>query len=340
MAATPDGSGYWLVASDGGIFSYGDAAFYGSAGNQDLNKPIVGMAAPVAPPSSTSGTTTTSTDLLSEMVPPTGYTTSEQFMDDTFSGTSLNTSNWNTYLGANGVRWGNEGHLPSPYSGENQPGSDDQAMYSPSQVTVDNGLTLTAQENTTAPTDAYASSYRWVSGVVTTEGKVSLPSTGFYVQVRAEMPDSSAGMWPAIWFLPDTSSESIASVPEIDLFEGGWLGSDSNGLMHTDYGGGSSEWSSYRDIVYNAGVDLDTSYNTYGIQYIPGQSVNYYFNGRLMFQQLESDLGGVPAGTYELILQLEVAASTTSGWHTTGGRSTESMKVSEVQAYTTPTRSS
>ena len=27
MAATPDGKGYWLVASDGGIFNYGDAAF-------------------------------------------------------------------------------------------------------------------------------------------------------------------------------------------------------------------------------------------------------------------------------------------------------------------------
>ena len=25
MAATPDGDGYWLVASDGGIFSFGDA---------------------------------------------------------------------------------------------------------------------------------------------------------------------------------------------------------------------------------------------------------------------------------------------------------------------------
>ena len=32
MAATPDGGGYWLVAADGGIFSYGDARFYGSAG--------------------------------------------------------------------------------------------------------------------------------------------------------------------------------------------------------------------------------------------------------------------------------------------------------------------
>jgi len=33
-----------LVASDGGIFGYGDAAFYGSTGATKLNQPIVGMA--------------------------------------------------------------------------------------------------------------------------------------------------------------------------------------------------------------------------------------------------------------------------------------------------------
>ena len=44
MAATPNGQGYWLVASGGGILSYGDAGFEGSAGSLPLNKPIVGMA--------------------------------------------------------------------------------------------------------------------------------------------------------------------------------------------------------------------------------------------------------------------------------------------------------
>jgi hypothetical protein len=44
MAATPDGRGYWLVGSDGGIFSFGDAAFHGSTGAFPLNQPIVGMA--------------------------------------------------------------------------------------------------------------------------------------------------------------------------------------------------------------------------------------------------------------------------------------------------------
>ncbi len=36
--------GYWLVASDGGVFSFGGAGFHGSTGAIHLNKPIVGMA--------------------------------------------------------------------------------------------------------------------------------------------------------------------------------------------------------------------------------------------------------------------------------------------------------
>ena len=45
MATTPGGAGYWEVAADGGIFSFGDAPFYGSMGGKTLNKPVVGMTA-------------------------------------------------------------------------------------------------------------------------------------------------------------------------------------------------------------------------------------------------------------------------------------------------------
>ena len=45
MDVTASGNGYWLVASDGGIFTSGDAQFYGSTGGYRLNQPIVGMAA-------------------------------------------------------------------------------------------------------------------------------------------------------------------------------------------------------------------------------------------------------------------------------------------------------
>ncbi|HEX2698865.1 MAG TPA: hypothetical protein VHM89_01510 [Acidimicrobiales bacterium] len=45
MAATSvDGLGYWLVAADGGVFSFGDAPFLGSTGAMALNRPVVGMA--------------------------------------------------------------------------------------------------------------------------------------------------------------------------------------------------------------------------------------------------------------------------------------------------------
>ena len=48
--------GYWMFAADGGIFSFGDAAFYGSTGGIPLNQPVMGMAAlpdAASPPSFT-----------------------------------------------------------------------------------------------------------------------------------------------------------------------------------------------------------------------------------------------------------------------------------------------
>jgi hypothetical protein len=44
MAPTRSGSGYWMVARDGGIFTFGDAGFFGSTGAMRLNAPITGMA--------------------------------------------------------------------------------------------------------------------------------------------------------------------------------------------------------------------------------------------------------------------------------------------------------
>lgn len=42
---TTPSTGYWEVASDGGIFTFGGAKYYGSEGGTKLNQPIVGMAA-------------------------------------------------------------------------------------------------------------------------------------------------------------------------------------------------------------------------------------------------------------------------------------------------------
>jgi N-acetylmuramoyl-L-alanine amidase len=45
MAATRDSGGYWLVARDGGVFTFGDARFYGSAGSSPLPAPVISMVA-------------------------------------------------------------------------------------------------------------------------------------------------------------------------------------------------------------------------------------------------------------------------------------------------------
>ena len=66
MAATPDGKGYWLVASDGGIFNFGDAAFYGSTGGRRSTSPSSAWRPPPtarvtgwSPPTAASSTTAT-----------------------------------------------------------------------------------------------------------------------------------------------------------------------------------------------------------------------------------------------------------------------------------------
>ena len=52
IAATSDGGGYWLVGADGGVFTFGDAGFFGSipaelaAGGVTLTSPVsvIGLA--------------------------------------------------------------------------------------------------------------------------------------------------------------------------------------------------------------------------------------------------------------------------------------------------------
>jgi hypothetical protein len=44
MVPTHDGGGYWLIASDGGLFSFGDATFHGSLGSNPPATPIVAVA--------------------------------------------------------------------------------------------------------------------------------------------------------------------------------------------------------------------------------------------------------------------------------------------------------
>ena len=335
MAATAEGKGYWLVASDGGVFNYGDAAFYGSTGGVSLNKPIVGMAATpdgegywlVASDGGIFNYGGTSAPAgYAGMSAPAGYTSQQMIFDDQFSGTSLDTTKWNSFMGAQGIVWNNNGSLPSPYSGPNATGDGKEAaMFGPSQVAVNNGLTLTAQRNT----NGYANTFPWISGVVTTEGKFTLPTGGWYVQVKAKMPDQSQGMWPTIWFLPGVSGTPSN---EFDGYEGGLLGdSPPNQQGHSVYFANQGA----QPIFWNTGVDVTAGYHIYGYKFIPGQSITAYLDGRQVWQMNASSGITITAEPYEIILSLQVATPQASSWHTVPTAATPSatMDVAEVQAY-------
>jgi hypothetical protein len=197
-------------------------------------------------------------------------------------------------------------------------------MFAPSQVSVDNGLTLTAQRNS----NGYAGTYPWLSGVITTGSKFTLPTGGWYVQVRAKMSDQSQGMWPAIWFLCGTS---CADDNELDGYEGGWTGSAPNNLMHSDYFADQGQQQS----AYDVGSNVSSGWHTYGFELVPGHSISAYVDGRKVWGVNASSGVTITGEPYEIIIELQEATAQTSGWHTvtSSATPTSSMQVGEVQAY-------
>ena len=228
---------------------------------------------------------------------PAGYTNQQLIFDDQFSGTRLDTAKWTTLMGANGVVWNNQGTLPAGYTGQNSgSGQNGGAVLNASQLTVDNGLTITAQQNTTGVQEG---NYPWIGGVINTMGKFTLPSTGWYVQAKIRWPDTTVGMWPSLWFMPPGSGPSN----ELDGFEGGFenpgLGPQ-NQLIHYDYFSPSGSM----QHMANVGVDMSAGHHVYGVEYIPNVSIKYYFDG-----VLEATTSGVPipAESYEIMINLMVA---------------------------------
>ena len=289
-----------------------------------LLRALVDTSSPTTTPSISTTTTLANT---TGMAPPAGYSSSQRILDDQFTGTSLNSAHWNTVMGGQGELVWNSGGLPA---GDSAAGTHlHQNYFSPSQVTVNNGLNLTM-----VPDTKYSSlGYGYRSGVVTSRGRFTL--TSGYVQIKAKMPDTSEGSWPAIWFIdPNSGSGS----QEIDLQEGGFTpadaglpnGTQENNIFVSTY---HTESGSQSEFGYATPAPMNSGYNTYGIEYIPGRSIKTYFNGTLVGWWTQN-VGNNP---YEIIIWNSQAASNTSGYHTTGVSPNPSvLSVAEVQAYSLP----
>jgi beta-glucanase (GH16 family) len=249
------------------------------------------------------------------------------------SGTLLNHADWNTYVTSNsaeGQPWNSNGRGGS--TAANDPDYD--AEYDlPGQVSQRDGTIILRA--TKVPTkgvlNGESTVFPFASGVLSTYGKFEF--TGGYVQIRAKMP-TAAGMWPGLWMLPGPGGTNGDNY-EIDLFEGG-----------ANHGGRGTSW---RDMFAwhlhtpsgtfgadtNSGVNLTAGFNTYGLSWVPGTSMTWYLNGRVI-GSLTSAQASIPDEPMELIISLQVATPAASYWHTvysSTGPVNNEMLISSVKVY-------
>jgi beta-glucanase (GH16 family) len=260
---------------------------------------------------------------------PAGYSASDLVFQESFSGTTLNSA-WHTYVTSNaahGWPWNDNG------SGGSYGGQYDADYDMPSQVSVSNGtLNLTAIQQ---PVNGIINgstphTYPVTSGAVSSYGNFEF--NGGYLQISMKAP-SGDGAWPALWLLPGKGAGSSGDNFELDIQEGGFI---DNGVpanrafswhLHTPQGwfGGTID----------AGFDLTAGFHTYGINWLPGQSITWYLDGKQM-AQLTSAQATIPSEPMELIMNNGVANTNATGWHSTLDSSTPysmQMQVDEIQLY-------
>jgi hypothetical protein len=263
---------------------------------------------------------------------PAGYSTANLTFDDMFNGPILNTN-------AGGWSNGFTGSSPGPIGAGHTGTVTHQTYFSPNEVTVNNGLNLGLDYDTT-----YTS-----SGFNTRGGAISSKWTinSGYVQVRARFESSLAGQGPGIWLSSFTAGSGAA---EIDMHEAGFLYNETGAPPGTspdfNYAMNFHQVNGTQGVAYQPGVnwyntDL-TKYNTYGMEVNPsapgGGTVKYYLNGTLMAVQT----GNVPNIAWTLFIWNAFYTPTQSGYHTVGGTGSglsvgdNLTQVSEVQVYSLP----
>lgn len=248
-----------------------------------------------------------------------------------FSGTSLLRSKWNPFVtdaAAAGQPWNTNGRGGSTPA--NSHNLQDYEYDLPRQVHVDHELRIVAQRRPTAGMLGPAAlTYPWRSGAVSTYGKFEFD--GGFLEVVARMP-TAPGMWPSVFLLPGYSMAGQPDADEIDLFEGGYTGKGpaaDNVAWHLHTAKGVAGG------VTDVGTSLSSGFHTYALDWVPGKSITWYFDGRTVGRVTSAQLP-VPNEPMELILDLQVANPATASFHTLVGSSTPStdtMVVRRVVVY-------
>ena len=207
---------------------------------------------------------------------------------DEFSGSTLDTSKWNTHY-----LWGPYLTINSEeqyYIDANDTDSD--LSYSP--FTLDNGtLTITADLSSNSGSDVppqnlppvndpvwqqhpefrrgpYAGPPNYTSGIITSYDAFKFAHG--YAEIRARIP-SGDGLWPAFWLL---NAYYVGPLPEIDIME--ILGENPNQVYHTYHRSDTNGVMQSTQFISNGSTDYSQGFHTYGVRWEPGK-ITWYIDG-------------------------------------------------------------
>lgn len=256
-----------------------------------------------------------------------------KIFEDDFTGSWLNTTYWNPFIGSNpnGYPWNQVSGQPNTSSAVAGADSMVDDYDLPSFIGTGSGLVLAAEYGTTA------AGYSWTGSVIS-----SYPNTYFggdclgvtledaVVEVYAQLPYAGNGSWPAIWFLAAPGGSGA----EIDLQEGGYYDgtADPDDVLACNlHSSGNSQ------TIINTGESLSSGYHLYSLVYKQGSYIQMYLDGNLEATYTNN----IPTGPYEIILSNNIASGLTSSWHSqvNGNGPTASpnyMNVAYVQIYDLP----
>ena len=190
------------------------------------------------------------------------------------AGQSFDLSKWTADLGDgclaphNNCGWGNS---------ERQYYTPESVRQSASDVgTLEIFATRTKQSN---PLSCYYGQCEWLSGKITTYGKVAF--TYGYIEARIKAPKGT-GTWPAFWLL----GTNIRELPwpksgEIDVME--YKGSNPQISYATVHFADPSNQHRYLGATKDMLVDLSADYHRYGVMWTPDQ-LTFYVDDLAIYQ--------------------------------------------------------
>lgn len=254
------------------------------------------------------------------MPPPPGYTAADLVFADSFCGSGLDATKWTSYIDG----FNDNGQLALPLSGPN--GNEDELEYwSPSQVSVQDGLTITATPDATKMQLGYTVK----SGVITSVNSKQFthggPSGRTFVQVRARTP-ARDGMWAQV-SLAAPFGKTVA------VFGTGFLATE--GMPAENFNTGVM---GANDATFYTGADLSTGPSDFGMELVWGQSVTWTWNPvgaePRQVRQVTGAAGIPNVGEAEAIwIVLRVVDAQAAAWHTTWAGDADAFQVRAIRVY-------